>query len=844
MIMHSRQRLVTALLAGALLSSSPLWAEEPTTDDSMSYSSIVETMSHKEGFLTFYRDQTTGETLFAINESQLNQPMIYLAQSLDGIVEAGHFRGNFRETRVIEFRRYFDRIDIVALNPRFQFDPNNPLSRAANANISQATLATLPIIAEEEGQILLSADRLFIGDALHKLTPTLDRRSSGAGFMMGELLEHRSRFSAERVYPRNVDVVIDYVFLNNEPQESSAAQADARITQIRLQHSLIALPENDYQPRADDARIGYFTQSFDRMTDSSWAPYGDVINRWHLEKKHPEQDLSEPVEPIVWWIENTTPHEWRKAIRQGVEGWNIAFEAAGFKNALVVKEQPDDAEWESGDINYNVLRWTSSPQPLFGGYGPSLANPLTGEIIAANIMLEHIFLSNVWLTEQVFAPVTPTQQTHTHIINGQPVHCSAAHSLQQGLMMARATYGLPTGEAFADNERLQQGLRHLVMHEIGHTLGLNHNMKSHSLWDNEQIHDKSLTKGVLSGSVMDYAPINLAPVGKPQGDYYSYLPGPYDIWAIEYGYSPALADPEQESQRLERILQRSHQPELAFANDADDMRFPGVHIDPRAMIGAHSSDPITYATQRFELIKHTYPQLLQTARVPGQSHQQLLISANVLFNHYLNQANVVSRYIGGIYVERAVVGQDPQVKPFTPVALADQQRAMRTLANYVFAPDVLQEMMPLLNYMQPQRRGFARYGINEDPKPHQRLFAMQQMILDHLLHPNVTMRLSDSRLYGNQYSVNQMLSELTNAIFVDARQVNSISQMLQVSYVQRLIVIANLDKENESEHDFVTRSEALAQLHAIRKMRLSRHVSDEVKNHYQFINQMIDGALK
>lgn len=351
MIMHSRQRLVTALLAGALLSSSPLWAEEPTTDDSMSYSSIVETMSHKEGFLTFYRDQTTGETLFAINESQLNQPMIYLAQSLDGIVEAGHFRGNFRETRVIEFRRYFDRIDIVALNPRFQFDPNNPLSRAANANISQATLATLPIIAEEEGQILLSADRLFIGDALHKLTPTLDRRSSGAGFMMGELLEHRSRFSAERVYPRNVDVVIDYVFLNNEPQESSAAQADARITQIRLQHSLIALPENDYQPRADDARIGYFTQSFDRMTDSSWAPYGDVINRWHLEKKHPEQDLSEPVEPIVWWIENTTPHEWRKAIRQGVEGWNIAFEAAGFKNALVVKEQPDDAEWEAGDIN-------------------------------------------------------------------------------------------------------------------------------------------------------------------------------------------------------------------------------------------------------------------------------------------------------------------------------------------------------------------------------------------------------------------------------------------------------------------------------------------------------------
>ncbi|NNN44895.1 MULTISPECIES: zinc-dependent metalloprotease [unclassified Vibrio] len=841
MIMHFRQQTVVALLTSALLISFPVSASPPPDAHSLSYRNIVETMSHKEGFLNFYRDQITGETLFSIHESQLHHPMIYLAQSLDGIVETGHFRGNYRQTRIIEFRRYFDRIDIVALNPRFQFDVNHPLSRAANANISQATLATLPIIAEEEGNILLSADRLFISDALHKLTPTLDNHSIEQGFIMGDLLEHRSRFSAERIYPRNVDIVVDYVFLNNEPQHYSTAQADARITQIRLQHSLIALPDNNYQPRADDARIGYFTQSFDRMTESSWAPYGDVINRWHLEKKHPEQALSEPVKPIVWWIENTTPYEWRDAIRQGVESWNIAFEAAGFKHALVVKEQPDDAEWQAGDINYNVLRWASSPQPSFGGYGPSLANPLTGEIIAANIMLEHAFLTNVWRTGQVFAPL---KSSPSHMVNGPQVHCSAADSLHQGLLMANATYGLPSGEQFANNERLQQSLRHLVMHEIGHTLGLSHNMKAHSLWDNTQIHDKSLTKGVLSGSVMDYAPINLAPVGIVQGDYYSYSPGPYDIWAIEYGYSPALADAEQESQRLERILQRSHQPELAFANDADDMRLPGVHIDPRAMIGAHSSDPITYATQRFELIKQTYPQLLQTTRVAGQSHQQLLSSANVLFDHYLNQANVVSRYIGGIYVERAVVGQQSAVKPFTPVPLAEQQRAMRTLARYVFAPDVLQEMMPLLNYMQPQRRGFERYNMNEDPKPHQRLFVMQQIILDHLLHPSVTMRLSDSQLYGNQYTVNQMLSELTQAIFVDARQVNTISQMLQVSYVQRLIVIANLDPESGSEHDFVTRSEALAQLNAIRKMRISRHVSDEVKNHYQFINQMIDKARK
>ena len=124
------------------------------------------------------------------------------------------------------------------------------------------------------------------------------------------------------------------------------------------------------------------------------TPYRDPIHRWNLEKKYPEQFVSVPVKPITWWIENTTPLEFRQIIKDGVESWNIAFEDAGFSNAIEVKIQPDTALWDAGDIRYNVLRWTSSPRPPWGGYGPSFVNPRTGEILGADIMLEWSYITN------------------------------------------------------------------------------------------------------------------------------------------------------------------------------------------------------------------------------------------------------------------------------------------------------------------------------------------------------------------------------------------------------------------------------------------------------------------
>lgn len=835
-----RKSTLASLIAMSLFLT-PAWAEEDAEEnDDKGYAELTAELTAQEGLFNFYRNEENGETMLSLSSEQLDTPFIYFAQTMDGVVEAGHFRGNFRQTNLIEFRRHFDRIEVVTWNPRYTFDQDSPLRRAADANRSEAVLAVLDIEADDNGRVLVKADPLFKSQALHRVAPWANPNQSGPAFSLGQLNSEHSRIARERVYENNMDVVVDYVFVNEEPVVfGSNAIADPRSITISLQHSFIEMPENEYQPRRDDPRVGYFTQEFDQMTNPEWAPWGDVINRWNLVKKNPDAALSEPVEPIVWWIENTTPHEWRDAIRQGVEDWNIAFEAAGFKNAMEVREQPDDAEWDAGDVNYNVLRWTSSPRPPFGGYGPSLANPLTGELISSNIMLEYVFMSNRWTLGELFSQGAAHSDLHKN--DDATMLCSLGHELHMGQMFARLGSDDRMYDDIDNDPILVQGLRHLIMHEVGHTLGLNHNMKSHSLWDNEQVHDAELTQGVIAGSVMDYNPVNLAPVGESQGDYYSYKPGPYDLWAIEYGYSPALQDPEAEEARLQAILNRSHEHELAFGNDADDMRAPGRHIDPRIMTGAMTSDPVTYAVDRWDLVNHEFGQLLDKGREEGESHQRVLTSANMLYGQYAGQANVVSRFIGGVYVERAYVGQDDDVRPYTPVPRETQQQAMEALAGYVFAPDALESMHPVLSYMQQQRRGFNHYGDNEDPKPHQMVLNIQRNVFNHILHENVLQRLSDSSLYGNEYRLNEMMADLTSAIFPSA-DLTTTSQNLQVEYINRLISIAGLGAG--SSYDNLSQASAVGQLRRIRNMSMPRRASDEARTHYNYLHLLIDRAFE
>ena len=406
-----------ALTLSVALSGHALASDKKEDKKPQTLSEMVEGQTEFSGIFNLYQDPKTGEHLMVITESQLNTPFVYFAHTVDGVTDAGHYRGAYRETKLIEFRKYFDRIDIVSKTPRYKFDQNSAIAKASNANISEAVLASIKIEKEEQGKIAFKVNKLFLSEALHKVSPTPNPADKKAKkrFKVGKLNSKKSRIVKQRPYPNNLDVVVDYVFSNASPTvRGTSAVSDPRNVSVKVQHSFVALPKNDYKPRKDDARIGYFTNQFDLMTSTDWAPYEDVIKRWDLQKKNPSAELSEPVKPITWWIENTTPVEWRDTIRDAVLTWNSAFEKAGFKNALEVKVQPDDATWDAGDINYNVLRWTSSPKPPFGGYGPALANPLTGEILGSDIMLEFVFMKNRWIYDTLY-----TQGTMSH---GENLH--------------------------------------------------------------------------------------------------------------------------------------------------------------------------------------------------------------------------------------------------------------------------------------------------------------------------------------------------------------------------------------------------------------------------------------
>ncbi|MBT3518931.1 MAG: DUF5117 domain-containing protein [Candidatus Marinimicrobia bacterium] len=796
-----------------------------------------------QGLFTLYQDTTNGKLSMLIKKEQLEKEFIHFVHGLNGQLNAGVFKGNYRGTRVLKLNRYFNRIEFEVQNNAFWFEPETPLSKSADANISTAILASAVIVAEKDGAVLIEIDNIFLSEALHQISRGLIPGGKNKNpFKIGKLAKDRSKYSAIKNYPENTDIAVQYVYANPMPTNwgSDKGLTDPRSVNVTIQHSFIQMPENDYTTRYEDVRVGYFaTQITDMTTPDDVTPYRDLIHRWHLEKKHPQQEYSEPVNPIVWWIENTTPHEFRGAITEGVLAWNKAFEKAGFRNAVEVKIQPDDAAWDAGDIRYNVLRWTSSPRPPFGGYGPSFVNPRTGQILGADIMLEYVYFTNRVKYEQLYktfdldsdSEIDPTKT------------CLAGDYLHQGNL-----FGLTALTAIDDFSQLEQhrmiyeSLVKLTLHEVGHTLGLNHNFYASHLHSFKNIHDRLITEPVgLTSSVMDYVTANVSDSPSHHGQFYSTTPGPYDIWAIEFGYTPSLESPVDEEERMEILLSQSTKNELGFGNDADDMRSPGKGIDPRVNVSDMSNDPVAYAQQRMDIIRSLFPNLKTRYEKKGESYHAFRDAFSILNREYTNSANVISRYVGGVYVDRSLVGQEDRNKPFVPVPEAKQKWAMTLLGKYVFAPNAYEIPDEVFNYLQSERRGFSG---TKDPKIHDMILGAQKGILDHLLHMNVLKRISDSELYGNSYNLNDMMGDLTTSCFsADAGDnVNGIRRNLQIEYTERLIRI--VQNKGKVKYDYLSVSAAFHNLNKVKKYTIrSSGVNATTRAHRQYLTYRIDKTL-
>ena len=741
-----------------------------------------------EGLFNIYQNKKNGKSYIEIDTSHIDNEFIYFSYFENGVTDAFAVKGRYRGSKIIKISKFYNKIDITVSNTSYYFDEESPLSKASKANINTPVIISEEIIAknDDKTKFLINADNIFLSESLQQVKYSYP--GGYKGFRLGNLSKSKTRYNKIRNYPENTDVVVNYFYESKYPSKrGSDAVTDSRNVSVMVQHSLVRMPDSNYLPRKDDSRIGFFTTQSNHMTTLDQVNYRDFINRWRLEKKNPNEAISEPVKPIVYWIENTTPLEFRQIIKEGVERWNFAFEKAGFKNAVLVKIQPDTADWDAGDIRYNVLRWTSSPNPPWGGYGPSFVNPRTGEILGADIMLEWTYITNRIFSDELF-----NERSHS----GH--NCDAAH-FQQVEKSLGINYikNMNLSEELED-ELVKQSLYRLVLHEVGHTLGLSHNFKGSTLLTNDELNNKEIVaeRGVCS-SVMEYPAINITRNPEDQGLFFDVKPGVYDMWAIEFGYSQ-YDNFEAEEKGISAILSRSTEKDLAFANDAMDMRSTGKGSDPNAMIYDLSSDQLDHSLDKIEMIYKILDDLKEKYTKENDTYEELYRTYRTLVFSYYQALNIVTRQIGGVMVDLAHTDQNSSVKPFVSVDKETQKRAMDILAKYGFSNKML--LQPdLFPYLQKQRRGF---NVSTDPGIHQRILVYQNRLLDHLLNNRVLSRMTNSSLYGNEYELPYYMIDLRKSIFESDLNTNisTVRQNLQTTYVNRLLnMVKSSSYDNHSK---------------------------------------------
>jgi hypothetical protein len=790
------------------------------------------------GLFTMYQDTASGSLQFYIRKDQLTKEFIYQSFSMGGPPELFLNQNMIRETWIFAIRKSFDKIEFVKGNANFYYDPTNAISKAANVDVSESIFNSEKIVAADKDGYLIAADGLFFSEKLDPIKPFLPPTlPPGAVFNLGSLNAGKSSYLKVRSFPANTDVVVSLAYENPAPIKFGGKDiTDARYVQVKMQHTFLEVPKNTFKPRYDDPRIGYFTQEMNDMTSTRVPNYKDVITRWHLVKKDPAAEVSEPVEPIVWWVENTTPVEIRQTIIEAGMKWNEAFEKAGFKNAVIMKQMPDNADWDPADVRYNVIRWVSSD--LGYAIGPSFINPRTGQILGGDITVDFgLFSGSVFDDETYQSFNAPKLQYGSRHIN-----CNIGS-------MLRAFHHSATTivEAFEpDAEELSnlknQFLTFLILHEMGHTMGLNHNMKSSHMLSPAQLNNKDITRKLgVTGSCMDYPIANMTSDRTQQGDYYTTKTGPYDWWAIEYGYREFTAD--READGLNTILGRSNDPQLIFGNDADIV-YPGMGIDPRVMVWDMSSDLMSYAEDRFKLVNKTLGVMKGRFVKDGRSYEDLYQRYYSVLGQRYSMAAGVSHYIGGIYIDRSFPEQKSFSKPMLPVAGTEQRRAMALLSTYIFSPNAFEADAALLPYLQRQRRGFNFFGRTEDPKPEQTALQIQSITLNFLLHPTTLTRVTNTTMYGSTYPVADVLTDLVKGCFDDdmGLPVNVYRQNLQAEVVQRLIGIVS---DPAKQYDHASVAAAHYQLTSLRTSlaKAAKSGDNSTKAHRSNLVFMIDKAV-
>jgi hypothetical protein len=774
--------------------------EKPKTIDE-----LTKDFTKTEGLVTIYRQtKDKKDTVYLeIPESRLGKLMLIQITSGSGLGDTSAFV--FHGMPIADVPVRFQKIDdarIQLITPNLYHRGETPESKRGIArSFPDMILANFDIAANQPDRksMLVDVTSFFKSDVAD-LSTAVDSPGGRGGFGLDP---SGTRIDTVKNFPENFVIRTVYQLQRKGP----AFSGDPKSVPWAVSFNISDLPtDTGYRPRLGDPRVGYFTTTFEDLTDARDGndPNVNYIMRWNLERADPSLALSPPKKPIVFWIDNAVPQEYRESVRKGILMYNEAFEKMGIKDAIEAKQMPDDADWDIADIRYNMVRWTTGMPFAIALFR---ANPITGEILNASVNMDAGFASSGAVnfdnivdpsTGQVILADLDTTPAKPQILKKwAPMLCDIEQRGRDihAIGMAAAETLTP-GFTSEDRERMiKQYITEVVAHEVGHCMGLRHNFAASNQLSMDQLCDPATVKKYGTGaSVMDYSPFNAGAIGRRDVDFYSQRIGTYDFWAIEYGYTPVSAgSPQGEVPALRSIASLGSTPGHLYQSDgsADD-------FDPFVIRFDSARQPLDY----LEKMVGFGPRIRERAQMkikPGESYYKFTQTYLAGWRAQVSNANRAARFVGGGRLATSFKGDANERPSFTPVDGPTQRRALHLVTKSLFSEDAFKTQKKDFGMLtfNPKESGNEAWGRS-------RMFAMeksfssaQRQALTSLLDSDRLTRIKSNEFRlgpaGGAFTVAEMFRTLDKDIWSELpanKRVTDLRRDLQRSYLDLMIPLA------------------------------------------------------
>lgn len=863
-----KRTLLMVLCAGLIFTAcsstkSAVKKQSGDTQKENKYEELVKGAEKYEGYFDLY--QKDDKLYLSVSKEKIDEQFLMNFELARGIGSAGLYGGSMLsvfEGLLVSLEKNEGKIMLVQHPHRYTAGESQSLQKALDLAYGSSVLETAKVEAfnADSSKMLIDVYDWFVGD-LSGISQRLSY-AVGSNGRPGRVGFDKSRSHLEKVqsFPENVNIQAKLTFKNSEDRAPRSVP-DGRYIPLSLFYTMVELPEEPMKPRMADDRTGYFMtvhKDFSKESDNFFKRY---VNRWRLECSEDVSDgeLCTPKEPITYYIDHTVPEQYRGAMMDGVEAWSNAFEEAGFKNAVQAKMLPDSVMAE--DIRYPTLRWSTSDRPYYGAIGPSVVDPRTGEILDADILFEASMLLG---DKQEYRNLVEPRSAIDEVFNvsqkelalsSQGVKTKAFYNemnaqfdLVQSVLLANGK--LKPGEP-VPKEFVNQALKWVTMHEVGHTLGLRHNFRSSIDTPLDKLYEKEWAQenGVFS-SAMEYPSINLPEDKSKDGYYYNPGVGSYDRWVISYGYTPS-------DEKAKEIARQAAQPGHAYGTD-EDARGAGA-VDPHVNVFDLGADPLAWGKERAQLLSGLIPKISEIKLEDNTPY----FEATDLFQSYLYQyARVLTpaiKYIGGQHQYRDHVGDPDGRMPFVPVEYSEQKEALDMIVDYAFAKDAIQLPQDIYQKMGADRWSHwgnsTTYGGRVDYPLHETMLGIQSALIGELLDPVRLSRIRDTEVkFGADQTVTipELMTALTKSIWSEIQRspgenIESNRRDLQREYLNRMVALVTDAPEAAPADARSVARQQLQMLHSKLESRLAPPAydfDDYTQAHLEESKARIEAALE